>query len=486
MFKSRNNQKGTMLVIVIVATGLFLAILLGATSLAMLQQKLMLKKILKLQALHIAEAGVNYYRWVLYHDSEEYCNKETCKVAPDYGPYGPYAYEDSSGQIKGYYKLYITPPAIDGSTIVNIKSIGWVGGYPNNKRIIKVQCGIPSWSSYSALCNSNIRFRENTEVWGPIHSNGGIRFDGIAHNTISSSLLDYDDPDHEGDNEFAVHTHADPIDPLPDGNNPPENVPWRSDVFMAGRSFPAPTISFDLLDNYASEILTKANDNGITLNNSGSGNKGYHIILNIDDTMDIYIVNSITPQCGQGSSKADTGGITAETIHLLGSAMPNNGILFVKDNVWVDGKIDGNRITILAFKEPLSGSKTDITINNDLTYTNYGGTDAIGLIAQRNINIGLFSEDNLQIDAGLIAKEGRVGRNHFPCEDENNCSSTYCSRNTIIINGSIATKERYSFTWSDGTGYQNRNLNYDNNLTYAPPPHFPATGEYAFISWEEE
>ena len=35
------------------------------------------------------------------------------------------------------------------------------------------------------------------------------------------------------------------------------------------------------------------------------------------------------------------------------------------------------------------------------------------------------------------------------------------------------------------SGYQQGESSYDKNLLYAPPPHFPTTGQYQFISWEE-
>lgn len=493
------NRSGSILFVTLVATGLFLMMLSGVLGLGILQYKLNLTKVANNQALHIAEAGVNYYRWVLYHDSEEYCNKETCIGAPDYGPYGPYFYTDSSGEnIEGYYELYIIPPALDGSTIVTIKSVGWVADYPNIKRAIEVQCGIPSWSTYSVLANANMRFGEGTEVWGPMHINAGVRFDGLAHNIITSSLLDYDDPDHSGPNEFGVHTHVPPTDPLPDGNNPPENVPDRPDVFMAGRSFPVPTISFDLLDAYINETLIKAQEDGLVLEDSDA--EGYHVTLNTNDTVDIKIVNSVTSPCTRciewgcvrwwwwicirwgciEYEHTETDGITNELDYMIGVDIPPNGIIFAKDKVWVDGKINGNRVNILAFKEPITGNTSDIIINNDLTYTNYDGADSIGLIAQRSITVGFYSEDNLQIDAALIAKEGRIGRNYFGYS----CGSEY-KRDTITINGSLATRERYGFAYTDGTGYDIRNLNYDNSLTFMPPPHFPTTGEYTFISWRE-
>jgi len=474
----KHNNSGSMLIIVLVMMGLFLVILLGALGLGMLQRKLNIKKIARAQAIHIAEAGVNYYRWVLYHDHEEYCNKETCKeppTYPDYGPYGPYAYTDSSGQnIIGYYELYITPPALNGSTIVNIKSVGWVADHPYTKREIEVRCGIPSWSIYSTLCDADIRFGSGTEVWGPIHSNAGIRFDGLAHNVISSALCQYKDPDHSGADEFAVHTHVSPVDPLPDGNCPPLNVPDRPDVFIAGRAYAEPVVSFDLLDNYLNEALNKATTSGMVLGDYGA--EGYHLTLNTDDTIDIRIVTAITAPCNSA-----TEGIANETDYDIGSSTPANGVIFVKDKIWVDGQIDGNRVTILAFAEPITGDTTDIIINNDLTYTNYDGTDAIGLIAQRNITVGFYSEDILQIDAALIAKEGRIGRNYYP----SSCGVNHI-RNTITINGSMATRKRYGFAYTDGTGYQYRNLNYDNNLTFIPPPHFPTTGEFTFISWKEK
>ena len=499
----RNKKKsGSMLVLALVATGIFFIFLVGILGLGVLQLKLNLIKVAENQALHIAEAGVNYYRWVLYHDQEDYCNGEVCILEPEYGPYGPYSYTDSSGEnIEGFYELYITPPALNGSTIVTIKSVGWVSNYPNIKRIIEVECGIPSWSSYSVLANANMRFGEGTEVWGPLHSNSGIRFDGLAHNVISSSALDYDDPDHGGSNEFGVHTHIDPLDPLPDGNNPPQNVPERSDIFMAGRSFPDPIISFDLLDNYVNEILLEAGENGLVLNKAG-GDEGYHITLNpVDNTLNIRKVDTVTSECSQclqyGCTRwwhgwwctrwgcidykhTETNGIIHESDYMMDIDIPDNGVIFVKDRVWVDGSIDGARITILAFENPITGNTTDIIINNDLTYTNYDGTDSIGLIAQRNITVGLYSEDDLQIDAALIAKEGRVGRDYF----DFSCGSEYI-RDVITINGSLATKERYGFAYTDGTGYQTRNLNYDNKLTFIPPPHFPTTGEYTFISWRE-
>ncbi|MFH0891991.1 MAG: pilus assembly PilX N-terminal domain-containing protein [Candidatus Falkowbacteria bacterium] len=515
----KNDNRGSMIIIVLVLTGLFSIIAMGAIGLALLQQKLNLSKVASTQAIHIAEAGVNYYRWVLYHDHEEYCNNETCISAPPYGPYGPYEYKDSSGQnITGYYELYITPPPPNGSTIVKIKSVGWVANHPGNKRTIEVQCGIPAWSTYSTLANDTMRFGEGTEVWGPIHSNGGIRFDGIAHNVISSALLDYDDPDHNevGTDviEFGVHTHDDSgmgsydSNEISNGANPP-NPPLQDDIFLAGRQFPVSVVSFDMLNNYINNVYIKATTSGFVIDPrsagtadpdsepsywgciSGACDEGIHITLKTDNTFDIRGVSALQPDCNNPSLS-----ILAEEAVAQNFPIPTNGVIFIKNHVWVDGQIDGSRVTILAFFEPFTSDIANIVVNNDLLYTNYDGTDIIGLIAQHNIGPGLYSEGSLgaaddgelRIDAAMIAKEGRIGREYYI----SSCGAEFYKRDTITIYGSLSTDERYGFSWSCGvsdpwcSGYDIRNLIYDNNLTFAPPPHYPTTGEYTFISWKEE
>lgn len=491
-----SSRNGSMLIIALVMTGLFLAITMGSISLSLLQHKVNLQNVASAQALHIAEAGVSYYRWVLYHDHEEYCNKETCIGGPDYGPYGPYAYMDSSGQnITGYYELYITPPPINGSTIVSVKSVGWVADRPNIKREIEVQCGIPSWSTYAALIDDTINYGDAAEVWGPIHSNSGVKFDGIAaHNLVSSSKTFYDDDT----DYFGVYKTG---DPSPVGN-PPTNLPdpdWAN--FLAGRVFGptiAPIVSFDLLDVHIGNIYSKATTSGLIFdpdsstdpyaqawgqNCSASGgtcDEGYHITFKTNNKFDISKVSAVRGSCGGTPSNS----ILTET-DITEFDIPSNGIIFVKHSVWIDGTVSNDRVTVLAFKDPITNDSGtgDIYLTNDLLYTNYDGIDAIGLIAQRNFAIGQYCEDDLRIDAAIIAVNGTIFR-----EGYSGCSSAV--RNQLIMYGTTASKDRPYNTWTSGSivvsGFDLRNYIYDNNLTYAPPPHYPTTGEYTFISWKEK
>ena len=140
------------------------------------------------------------------------------------------------------------------------------------------------------------------------------------------------------------------------------------------------------------------------------------------------------------------------------------------------------RLTIASARFPENPTtNTSITVNTNVRYTTYDGQEALALITQNNINVGLYSDNVLQIDGALVAKNGRVGRYYYASQ----CGTTYI-RSTITLNGMLATNQRYGFAYTDGTGYQTRNLNYDANLLYGPPPSFPLTSnQYVLISWEE-
>ncbi len=424
------------------------------------------------QAFRIAEAGIEYYRWHLAHAPLDF--KDGTNHA---GPY-THNFYDKSGNLLGQFQLDITAPPI-GSTVVTVKSTGSISGIAGLSKTILVKLAKPSFAKYAAVLNDNVRFGSGTEVFGEIHSNGGIRFDGIAHNIVTSAVVSYDDPDHAGGNEFGVHTHVNPVDPLP-----PAAVPNRPDVFIAGRQFPVPAVDFTGITSSLSQIKISAQASGQYF--APSGSNGYDIVLKTNNTFDIYKVTKLTNAPGGcsdslGQSGWGTWSISTET--LLGNhPIPANGLIFVEDNVWVRGQINNSRVTIASGKFPDNpATRTSITINTNLLYTNYDGKDIISLIAQNNINIGLNSDDILRADAALIAQNGRVGRYYY----SSSCGASYV-RNTITSYGMIGSYQRYGFAYTDNTGYTNRNLIYDSNLLYGPPPSFPLTSDYyQEIFWSE-
>ncbi len=479
--KLKIRNKGQLLIPIIIFSAVALVVIGGIMKWTQITIKVNRQLIIREKAIQFAESGIDYYRWHLAHNQSDYQDGT--------GVSGPYIHQikDKDGNIIGQFSLDITPPII-GSTKVRIESTGTPANSTISRKI-RVEMAIPSLAKYAVAANDVMRFGEGTEVFGPMHSNKGIRFDGLTHNIITSALSSYNDPDHSGGNEFAVHTHVNP--PPGSGINnsfrpleaPPNTPVARPDVFEVGRQFPVPAIDFTGLTNNLANIKTNAQTSGQYF--AASAAQGYQIILKTNNTFDIYKVTSQTrpPSWWCWSSQTGWNTWSVKNKQFIGNfAIPANGLIFVEDNVWVEGAINGSRVTIANGRFPDNPSnRPQLTVNNNLTYTNYDGTDVIALISQGNVNAGLISDNNLRIDAALVSQNGRVGRYYYGW----GCS-TYNVRNSITLYGIIATNNRYGFAYTDGTGYQIRNIIYDANLLYGPPPSFPLTSDqYEILSWEE-
>ncbi len=445
----------------------------------------------KEQALQIAEAGIDYYRWHLAHASNDYKDGNATTTN---GPF-VHNFEDKDGNIIGQYALTITPP-ITGSTLIKIISKGTVVSDSTVSRTIQVSLAIPSFAKYAVVANDIMNFGAGTEVFGPIHSNGGIHFDGLAHNVITSALTKYIDTDQSSSwYQFGVYTSLNPSE-LNNDSTPPSVVPSRPDVFLAGRQFPVAVVDFTGITTDLSSMKANAISGGKYF--AGSGAQGYHIILRTNDTFDIYKVNSLKSAPNNCSNSQSETGWGTWSINTTGGAqtfianypIPANGIIFVEDHVWVDGQINSARVTIAAGKFPDSSSTWKyIIVNDNLIYTNYDGQDTIALIAQGNVITGLYNDPNadgnLRIDAALMAQNDHAGRYYY----SSSCGSTY-KENTLTLFGMIGTNKRYGFAWGNSSsitsGFQTRSIIYDSNLLYAPPPSFPLTSnQYSTLSWQE-
>lgn len=432
------------------------------------------------QAFAVAEAGIEYYRWHLAHASQDFQDGT--------GQPGPYThnYYDKDGVLIGAFTLDITPPP-PGSTVATIRSTGRIVADTSIQKVIQVRMGIASFAKFAITVNDNVRFGTGTEVFGPLLANGGVRFDGLAHNLVESAQQSYDDPDHGGQVEFGVHTHINPLDPLP-----PAATPSRPDVFVAGRSFPVPAIDFTNITQTLASLKSLAQASGTYYASSSAF--GYDLALATSGIYSLYKVTalaSLPSGCTNTSNQSSWGtwSVQSEALVTTGT-IPANGVIFTEDDLWVRGQIDRRRVTIGAGRFPDNPStRANITINSSTLYTNYDATDTIAFVAQNNFNVGLFSEDVLRIDGAIIAQNGRAGRYYYqPPNDQSNsnrCGPTVV-RQQLTLYGSIVTSRRYGFGYTDSTGYQLRNLIYDPNLLYSPPPHYPLiTDQYSLISWDE-
>ena len=185
------NQSGQLSLYILIFGAIAILILSGFIVWADLNIKSVIRQADQSLALSIAEAGVEYYRWHLAHDPND--NQDGTA-----GP-GPYEHEyfDKDGNLIGRFILDITVPPL-GSDVVIVRSTGKIEKDPEVEKIIQARMAVPSLAKYAVIANDDMRFGPGTEIFGQVHSNQGIHFDGLAHNIIASARGTYNDPDHSG------------------------------------------------------------------------------------------------------------------------------------------------------------------------------------------------------------------------------------------------------------------------------------------------
>lgn len=468
-YSKKHSQKGTIIPALLVIGTAFIIVMYGLLFVLTLQFSFSQRQIASDKALQIAEAGVNYYSWHLAHDPDDFQDGT--------GSPGPYFHDyiDPQGASVGQFSLEITPPS-DGSSIVTIRSTGWTNDFPNVKRIIRAQYGIPSLAEYSSLSNSSHWYRSGTVVNGRVHSNNGIRMDGINTSLVTSAQETY---------KCGTETGCQPSE-------------WKPGVWGSGGDqglwrFPVSAIDFDTITFDFDRIKSDAQESGLYLGPSDS--EGYHLIFLADGSYRVYRVDDTDwirgySVPGQGLGEEGKGGcrkldeiITDEV--LIGTyQVSNTPVVFIEDTLWIEGVISG-RMSLVAARFPIVSSNVDIWIPNNLTYAAYDGSTALGLISQNNIFFARDVPEDFRIDAVLTAAAGKIIRHgHF-----NWCGGTYGAvKDSLTINGSVISY--YKSYWNYGpepeSGFTDVNLNYDINILYDPPPYYPTSGEYEFISWIEE
>lgn len=454
-----HKPSGSSLIIVIVFSAIVIMSIGAIISLIISQQRSIGYAIASERAFQIAEAGINRYRWFLAHDPEDFSGLDADYFDPVQG-------------LIGHYTVEVTPPD-PGSSIVTMTSTGWTYAYPNQKRILRTLYGQPSYAEFAFLTNSNVWFGPTESVHGRLHSNGGIRMDGIVDSIATSIKETYIcGPEHDCADEEKPGIWGTGQDPQL----------WDFPVTDG--------VDFDVITLDLETMQTEADASSTLL--APSTGFGYHIIFQSDGTFDVNTVTALrSPVWGHDGTNwtYESNSIQTETplTGFQNVPIPVSGIIFSEDQTWVSGQVNG-RVTVAAASIPEgSGPNRDIIIHDDITYyPDRTSGSALGLIAQQDILVPLYSPDNLTIDAALMAQNGHVFRYYYypayyPADTIKSYMETY---------GTIITNTVWTWSWVNSSsqivsGYQITNTNYDPNLYYTPPPFFPTKDEYVFISWEE-
>lgn len=418
------------------------------------------------KALAVAEAGVYYYRWHLAHDPMDF-NDGTCDPGPcQDGPF-EHEYNDPQAGIAGSYSLNIIPPE-EGSEIVTIESTGWMSDYPSVRRKVVARFGPEPLTKYSFLHNANVWFGQGLTVYGEVFSNGGIRFDGINESIVRSSRDTY---------TCGSET----------GCSPAQNRPgvWGVGGPQGLWEFPVPVFDFDSVVTDFNAMKTAAQSDGVYYGPSGSW--GYRVIFNNDGTFLIYRVTSASNRTGY--SVEDGCYSMREAIsgqQLLGTySVDDNRIIYLEDTTWVEGVVSGET-TLVAARLPAATFTTDVYINDNLEYDTLDGTTSLGLIAQNNIFYLRDIPNDFVINAAMMAQQGRILRRYYG----SGCgSSSYGIRDSLTIFGSVISNQKsywnYSGYYGLSSGFEEREITFNQQASDEPPPYFPSTETYRILSWEE-
>jgi hypothetical protein len=464
-------ERGYITLLVLVFSAVFILLISSLTGFIFVQQKAQLVKESREQAVQIAEAGLDYYKWFLAHYPDDLTNGTG-------GP-GPYnvSYDDPEGGTVGTFSLEIDGNAqCDVVSSIDITSTGWVDADPNFKRVVTGTYARPSVAEYAYIINSNVWAGADRVINGRYHSNGGIRMDGDNQSTVTSAVDQWIctssfgcSPDQNSDGVFGS------------GTNP---ALWE---------FPAAPIDFVGLTVDLVQMKNQAKTNGLYFEPTAQGK---HIIFKDDGTIDVYIVNSTSWVWGYSIEEGwhhDDHVINNETF--IGNfALPADcQLVFVESDLWLEGEVS-NKVTIASANLINPNIDTSIILNDSITYTAIDGSVGLTAIAEENVLIPLLSPEEMTLRGIFIAQSGRFGRNHYTTSGSNDVPSAYDSyvqQDTLTMTGTIISNGRVGTKWTSGgtfsSGYDNRFNYYDRNLATEPPPLTPyVSDDFIFIEWREE
>jgi len=486
-----SGSRGVTVMLVLAFMGIFVFLLGTILSYTLTQGKYGRALYAREQALSIAEAGLEYYRWFLAHNP-------TIMVA-GVGLVSPYTHvvNDPEGSRLGEATITAAAQLSCGSVQwVDMVSEGKSDANVLFKRTLSSRYMRPSVAEYSNLLNANVWAGADRNITGRYFSNGGIRMDGTNNSTVESAVSTW-----TCTSSFGCSPNQSQPGVFGAGSG---SALWsypESSFDFAGISTP-----FTTLDGYASTQGIKLNPTNVRVDGvqqgsthssvGGSDQRGYRLVFNSNNTVTVYRVTGTSAAQSQHTDNPgvwvnDYHTITSESLKGTYTIQQDCPIIYAQAKVWIEGTI-GNKVTIIAAD---TGSfSPDIILNNNISYASGTGSSGITAIAERSVLIPLVSPENMTIRGVFVAQNGYVGRNYYQVGGSNGVPSAYNSyvqQGTLTTIGSVISNNRVGTKWTCGgsfcSGYNNRVDTYDRLLAFSPPPFTPAASpDYKLVLWREQ
>lgn len=467
----------------IIFMGIFVIILGTITSFAFEEARYGRALYDREQALHSAEAGLEYYRWFLAHFPGNLTNGT--------GGAGPYNYtinDPETGDLIGTASVSVTGNSQCGVLqSIDITSVGKSNLNPGFPRTLKARYAQASVAGYSYLLNSNVLAGADRNITGPYFSNGGIRMDGTNNSDVSSAVSSW-----VCDSSYNC---------TPTQNTAPGVL--GSGSGSALWHYPVSSIDFAGITTGLSNLKTYARNNGGLYFPPASGSvsqRGYHLIFKSNGTVDVYRVTATTPIQGYSTQYGwvQENNIIANQVYVGNYTIPATcAVIFVEDTVWVEGVVS-TKVTVASADFVTSTHITSAYLPNNITYTAYDGTAGLAVIAVGDVLIPLNSPDVMELHGVFVAQNGHYGRNFYTSDSGTYGSNvvpsawnSYVMRTSLTTNGTVVSNARTGTSWNCGSvscsGYQSRIDSFDELQATNPPPFTPvASNNYQFVLWREQ
>ncbi|MDO8599060.1 MAG: hypothetical protein Q7S02_03040 [bacterium] len=462
----RSRRQGSILVVVLVALATSFTVAAAIVGLSFSVAQLGSRAVARASALHLAEAGVHYQRWRIAHrpdDASEVLGARTL------------AFRDATGRAAGTVTITVsTPDTCTGRTTISATAAP--SARAPQMRTVTTAYGKPSLASYAFLTNTTLSFGGSGTIDGRIHANSGIRMDANQNTIASSAVATYTC----GSGQGCASTGEERPGIWGAGSGNTQGL-WR---------FPVQGVSFSAITADLRTLRDTANTSGVLLPPSGA--YGYYLKFKSNGTVDIHRVTNLQRPVWSYDGERwnyeshDLSGVpTVQRTHAIPQESCGAGnLIVVEDNVWVDGIVHG-RVTVVARSPDTTTRNARIFLNGSLTLQD-AKTDAVGLIAQGDVQFPLVLPDDITISGVLIAQRGRIFRPYYP--------STYRPwyiRSSLRLNGSLITNGVAATTWVDQngnvvSGFRGGSNAFDARYALDPPPFIPARSEFAFLKWNEK
>lgn len=477
--------------LVLAFMGIFLFLLGTILSYVLTQGKYGRALYAREQAVNVAEAGLEYYRWFLAHNPNI--------MTTGAGLLTPVSYtvSDPEGSTMGSASVSATLNTSCGRVqSADLVSQGTANINPLYKRTLNARYMRPSVAEYSNIINANVWAGSDRNITGAYHSNGGVRMDGNSNSIVSSALSTWSCTSSFGCSPTQTQPGV-----FGSGNG---SALWKYPA--ASFNFAGISTDFPTLQTYATNDGIKLNPTNVRVNGvqqggtfssvGASDQRGFRVVLRADDTVDIY---RVTGTVGVDAQRIDNIGTWVTDYHIISSetyvgryTIPSDcRVIFAQSKVWLQGTV-GTKITVVAAD---TGSfSPDIVLSSDIVYASGSGASGLTAIAERSILIPLTSPEAMTIRGIFVAQNGYVGRNYYTTSGSNDVPSQYDSyviQASLTTIGSVISNNRVGTQWSSGgtmvSGYQTRTDTYDRLLAFDPPPFTPsASPDYKLVLWREQ